>query len=401
MNLSFYIAKRYLISKSSNNAINIITLFAAMGIVVATAALFVVLSGFSGLKIFSMGFYQAADPDIKITASKGKTFFYTDSIEQTLKNEKQVISFAKILEERAFFNYQNKEHIAFIMGVDENYTQVIRMDTTVIGGEWLNPRNPYGVVSGNTISNKLSMGIDYLNPLSIYIPKPGNTYDITNPQSLVHSINTQNIGVFAIIDEIDSKFVFTHLPMAQELLQYPLNQISGIVIKLESNTNPDAFAAKMQSELGPNFKVQTRHQLNAVFYKMLNTENLMLYFIFTLVLIIALFNIIGTIIMMIIDKKSNLKTLFNLGLGIPQLQRIFVLQGFLLSMFGMFVGLLLGIFLVVLQDQFSLFMINPYLAYPVQLTFMNIVIVVCTMTILSFLASKIAGSRIQEKMLRD
>jgi lipoprotein-releasing system permease protein len=399
MNFSLYIAKRYLVSKSTNNAINIITIFATLGVIVATMALFVVLSGFSGLKDFSKSFYQAAHPDIKITAAKGKTFLFTDSIAQILKVNKEIKVFSKVLEERAFFNYQDKEHIAFIYGVDQNFTQVVSIDTTVIAGEWLSPGIPYGVVVGNVISNKLSLGIDYLNPLHIYIPKSGNTYDLTNPQSMVHTSQVQNIGVFAIIDEIDAKYVFAQLPIVQELLQYPLNQISGIVVKLNPKTNPDSFAEKLQLSLGNTFKVQTREQINAVFYRMLNTENLVLYFIFTLVLIIALFNIIGTIIMMILDKKHNLKTLYNMGVTIPQLQKIFVYQGFLLSVFGLIMGLILGVILVILQYHYSLLMINTNLAYPVKLTFQNIFIVVFTMSILSFFASKIAGSRINKKML--
>ena len=399
MNFPFYIAKRYLVSKSSNNAINIITIFAAFGVVVATMALFVVLSGFSGLKLFSMGFYQASDPDIKVSTTKGKTFLFTDTISKKIKEFNEIENFSNVLEERAFFKYDDKEHIAFLYGVDANFKKVIPIDTTIVAGEWLNLKYPYGVVVGNGISNKLSLGIDYLNPMQIYVPKQGNNYDITNPTSLINSLQTQSIGIFAIIEEIDSKYVYANLPIVQELLQYPTNRISGIAIKLKKNIDPGSFARHLQSELGDNFKVQTRQQLNAVFYRMLNTENLVLYFIFTLVLIIALFNIIGTLIMMILDKKQNLITLYNLGVTIPDLQKIFVYQGFLLGMFGLVFGLIIGIFLVILQDSFSLIMINPSLAYPVELTFQNIIIVIFTMTILSYFAAKIAGSRINAKML--
>ena len=399
MNFPFYIAKRYLISKSSNNAINIITIISTLGVIVATMALFVVLSGFSGLKDFSKGFYKASDPDVRITAVKGKTFLFTDSIEKILKADQDIEAFSKTLQERAFFNYQGKEHIAYLYGVDSHFTDVVKMDTTVIGGEWLSPVNPYGVVAGNSISNKLSLGIDYQNPLRIYVPKPGNTYDLTNPQSMVNSINTLNTGVFAIIDEIDSKYVFAHLPIAQELLNYPLNQIGAVDIKVKTNTNIDTFTKRLQEKLGNRFKVQTREQLNAVFYKMLNTENLVLYFIFTLVLIIALFNIIGTIIMMILDKKSNLKTLYNMGVTTSDLQKIFVYQGFMLSMLGLVMGMFIGLVLVLLQSKYSLVMINPNLAYPVKLTLENVLIVLLTMSILSYLSAKIAGSRINTKLM--
>lgn len=398
MKISYFIAKRYLISQSSNNAINIIAYLSMFGVVVASMALFVVLSGFSGLKEFSKGFYLSSDPDIKITATKGKTFFVTDSTLKILKNEKDIAAWSQILEERAFFKYQEKEQIAYIYGVDANFTNVIRMDTTLIGGDWLMPENPYGIVVGNSISNKLSLGIDYQNPVSIYVPKPGNTYDLTNPSNMVNSVNAVNIGVFGILEEIDNKYVFAHLPIAQELLQYQLNQVSGIVIKLNPNTVAGVFAKSLQKKLGNNFKVQTREQLNAVFYKMLNTENLVLYFIFTLVLIIALFNIIGSIIMMILDKKNNLKTLNSLGMILPELRKIFELQGFMLSFVGMILGLILGITLVIIQKKYGLLMINAYLPYPVKLTFENFFIVILTMTFLSYIASKLAASRISSRI---
>lgn len=399
MNFSFYIAKRYLVSTSSNNAINIITIIATLGAIVATAALFVVLSGFSGLKEFSLSFLNAADPDLKITATSGKTFVYTDSIKTILDQEKSIFAHTKVLEERAFFNYRNKEHIAIIKGVDLHYLEVVRMDTTLVAGKWLSPDFPYGVVVGNGIANKLSLGIDYLDPLSVYVPKPGNTYD-PNLASLVNSIETRSTGIFAIIDDLDSKYVYTYLPVAQELLQYPLDKISGIAIRLQDNIeDASQIAAVLQTKLGDRYKVQTRAQLNAVFYKMLNTENLVLYFIFTLVLIIALFNIIGAIIMMILDKKANLKTLLNLGTSVKELKKIFIFQGFLLTMFGLVVGLALGILLVLLQDRFHLFMINEMLAYPVVFTLKNVVLVVVTMMVLGYLAARIASSRINERML--
>ncbi|HIP49643.1 MAG TPA: ABC transporter permease, partial [Lutibacter sp.] len=283
MNFPFYIAKRYLVSTSSNNAINIITIIAALGTIVATAALFVVLSGFAGLKDFSLSFFNAADPDIKITAFKGKTFLFTDSIAAVLKNDNAIVSFTKVLEERAFFNYRNKEHIAYVKGVDLDYLNVIRLDTTLIAGKWLSPDFPYGVIAGNGISNKLSMGVDYLEPLTIYVPKPGENYG-TSASDLVHSIETRNIGIFAIIDDLDSKYVYAYLPVVQELLQYPLNQISGIAIKLKEGVDAPFFAKELKQTLGNTYTIKTRAQLNAVFYKMLNTENLVLYFIFTLVL---------------------------------------------------------------------------------------------------------------------
>jgi len=357
LNFPLYIAKRYLFSKSSNNTINIITFIAAIGVVVGTLALFIVLSGFSGLRSFSSSFLKTSDPDIKITSIKGKSYYFNNDIQKILKTQKGIISFSKVIEERAFFEYNKKTHIAYIKGVDTNYVNVNTIDTTVYLGTWLDSKIPQGVVVGNGISNILSVGVfDFIEPLKIYVPKPGKGY-ISNPKNAFNKINTQPIGIFALTDELDKKFTFVSLELAQELLSYSPQQISAIEIKVQNLDKRPEIVAELKNKLGSNFKIQTREQLNAVFYKMLNTENLASYLIFTLILIIALFNVIGAIIMMILDKKDNLKTLYSIGATIKEIKQVFVLQGFMLSLFGLFIGLSVGVILVLLQKKYQLFMI--------------------------------------------
>ena len=399
MNFPFYIAKRYLFSRSSNNTINIITLVAALGVIVGTLALFIVLSGFSGLRSFSVGFLNTADPDIKITSAKGKSFDFNATIESILTTQNGIASYSKVIEERAFLEFNKKTHIAYIKGVDLNYTHVNSIDTTVYIGTWLDEKIPQGVVIGNGISNTLSVGIfDFLEPLKIYVPKPGKGY-ITNPKNAIKKINTQPIGIFVLSEELDKKFTFISLALAQELLSYSPSQISAIELKVTNIDDRSQIIQELKSKLGNTFKIETREQLNAVFYKMLNTENLASYLIFTLILIIALFNVIGAIIMMILNKKDNLKTLFSLGATIKEIKRVFVLQGFLLTLFGLFVGLSVGVVLVFLQKKYQLFMITQHLAYPVELTFVNVLTVAITIIVLGFLASKIASSRISKKLV--
>ncbi|WP_298286683.1 FtsX-like permease family protein [uncultured Lutibacter sp.] len=399
MNFPLYIAKRYLFSKSSNNTINIITFIAAIGVIVGTLALFIVLSGFSGLREFSIGFLNTSDPDIKITSKKGKSFLVSKEINSILDNEKGIAFYSKVIEERAFFDFKNKTHIAYIKGVDSNYIKVNRMDTTVYVGTWLDKEIPLGAVVGNGISNLLSVGVfDFLEPLKIYVPKPGEGY-ITNPNNAFSKINTQAIGVFSLTDEIDRKFTFISLAVAQQLLNYTPNQVSAIEIRVKSIEDREVIITKIKSALGDDFVVENREQLNAVLYKMLNTENLASYLVFTLILIIALFNVIGAIIMMILDKKDNLKTLYNLGATIKEIKRVFILQGFLLSVVGLVIGLSLGILLVLLQKKYHLFMITQHLAYPVEFTLFNVLTVVVTILVLGFLASKIASSRISKKLV--
>ena len=399
MNFPLYIAKRYLFTKSSNNAINIITIIAASGVVVGAMALFIVLSVFSGLKEFSLDFIRVSDPDLKISATKGKSFFFTDSIASAFEDEK-IANYSKVVEERALFSYKDKSHIASIKGVDASYLLVNNIDTAIYVGEWLVEDAINTVVIGRGISSALSLGTyDFIESLKISVPKPGKGY-VNDPRTAFNRLNLQPTGVFSLTEELDKKYVFSHLALAQSLLNFKPNQISAIELKLAANANKNEVKDQLQKKLGNTFKIETREQLNAAFHRMLNTENLAFYLIFTLILIIALFNVIGAIIMMILDKKDNLKTLFSLGVTIKEMKKIFVFQGFLLTFFGLITGLLIAILLVILQKKFQFIMITSSLAYPVEFRALNVIVVFFTIIALGYLAAIIASSRISNKIIK-
>lgn len=398
MNFPLYIARRYLLSKSNNNAINIITIIATLGVIVSTIALFIVLSVFSGLRDFSLSFIRTADPDLKITSVKGKSFLFTDDLEKALVRDK-IAAYTKVIEERVFLSYGEKSHVASIKGVDTNYLHVNRMDTAVYFGNWVNYDAKYTVVVGSGISTILSIGTyDFLESLKIYVPKPGKGY-INNPKTAFNQVGAQTIGVTRLTNEIDKKYVYSNIELAQDLLNFKANQITAIELKLKEGSNAGDAQKELQERIGDDFTVRTRQQLNSVFYKMLNTENLVSYLVFTLILIIALFNVIGAIVMMIIDKRENLKTLFHLGTGVKDIRKIFVYQGFLLNLFGLFVGMLLAIPFVLLQKKYGFIMITNSLAYPVEFRFMNVLVVIITIIVLGFLSAKIASARISKKLI--
>jgi lipoprotein-releasing system permease protein len=395
LNFPLYIAKRYLFSKTSTNAINIITIIASFGVIVGSLALFIILSGFSGLRSLSYSLLDVSDPDIKITSSAGKKLLYTKDVQQILENNTSIYAFSKVIEERVFLEYNNKNEIAYIKGVEENYTSITSIDSVLNLGNWLDNEFLKTAVVGNGISRKLSLGIlNYGEPLSIMVPKSGTGF--INPLNAFYKMNVQVVGVYSGTEEFENKYVFVSINDAHNLLHFKENQFTGIEIKLKDNLDANLFSEQLQEQLGSKFKVRTKQQLNEVFYKVINTENFVSYLIFTLIVIIALFNVIGAIIMMIIDKKSNLKTLFSLGVTIEEIKRIFVYQGFLLTFLGMIIGLSLGILLVFLQKQFGLFMITQNLPYPVEFRFSNLFIVLGTITVLGFIASKIASSRINK-----
>jgi lipoprotein-releasing system permease protein len=398
LNFPLYIAKRYIFSRSKNNAINIINRIASMGIIVGTMALFVVLSVFSGLKVFSLSFTNEIDPDLKITTTLGKSFFITPEQESKIKKIDGVASYTKIIEERVLFLFKDKQQVTYLKGVDSLYPVVNDIRKKLFNGQWVKP-DTYQVVVGYGIARDFSMGVlDFENPLQIFAPKPGKGA-FENPEEAFNKTDVLPVGIYSISEDLDSKYVFADLGLAQELLMYKPNQISGLEFKLKENANEDAIRSQLESIFKNKITIKNRAQLNESLYKMLNTENIAVYLIFTLVIIVALFNLVGALIMMILDKKGNLKTLFNLGTEIKSLRKIFMLQGTLLSVFGGIIGLALGIIMVVLQQKYNLIMLTPTLAYPVVFTLENVLIVMATIVSLGFVASLIASSRVSKKLL--
>ncbi len=395
MRFPFYIARRYLFSKTSNNAINIITIIASFGVIVSSVALFIILSGFSGLRTFSYSLLDASEPDLKITATEGKSFLFDEKVQRVLDDNNAVLKVSKVIEERVFLEYDGKNEIAYVKGVDANYNKVTEIDSAIVVGNWLDFDYVNTAVLGRVISNKLSVGVyNFGEALQIMIPKPGTGF--INPQNAFYKTNVQIVGLYTGTEEFESKYVFVTFDQAKRLLRFQDKQLTSLELSIDPNSDPDDLAERLQNDLGDTYQVQTRAQLNAVFYKVINTENFVSYLIFTLIIIIALFNVIGAIIMMIIDKRSNLKTLYNLGATVQEVKKIFVYQGFLLTFLGMMLGVFLGVILVLLQQKFSLFMITATIPYPVELEFTNVLIVFFTLTVLGYLAAKIASSRISK-----
>jgi lipoprotein-releasing system permease protein len=398
LNFPLYIAKRYSISTSKNNAINIINRIASMGIIIGALALFVVLSVFSGLKEFSLSFTNAIDPDLKLNSTLGKFILITPEQERQIKQIDGLVSYSKIIEERVLFTFDGKQEVTYLKGIDSLFTKVNPIEKNLFNGQWL-AQNTNQVVVGYGIAQKFSMGLlDFNRPLQVFVPKPGKGA-IENPEQAFNQSDLLPIGIYTINEDLDSKYVFADLGLAQELLEYQSNQVSGLEIKIQKGANEKAIIEQLQSIFKNTITVKNRAQLNESLYKMLNTENIAVYLIFTLVIVVALFNLIGALIMMILDKKGNLKTLFNLGVEIKDLRKIFLLQGTLLSVFGGCIGLVLGIGIVILQQQFQLIMITPTLAYPVVFTVENVLIVLGTIVSLGFIASLIASSRVSKKLL--
>ena len=400
MNVSLYIAKRYLRSKSTNNAINFITYIAIIGVILGSASLFIVLSGFAGLKDFTLQFSSEVDPDLKAEAAVGKSFFLNKEALAKLNNLDDIAYFSKVIEERIFIASASKNTLAVIKGVDEHFQSVVSIDSVIDYGGWLD-QNSNQIVVGWGISNSLSLGIlDYTRSINIYVPKPGKG-QITSTKNAFNTVKALNVGIFFINESLNDKYVFAPIGLAQNLLNYKPNQISSIEFKLKEGVDVAEAKANIQAVLGDKVIIKNRAQLNDALYKMLNTENLAVYLIFTLVLIIAFFNIIGSLVMMMLDKKQSLNTLFNIGATLKDIRKIFFYQGSLMSIIGGFIGLGVAIIITILQKTFNLVMITPSLAYPVTIKVENFFIVFLTISVLGIVASKIASSRITKSLVQN
>ena len=399
MKLSFYIAKRYAVSFSKNKAINIITGIASVGIIASSMALFVFLSVFSGLKEFSLNFANVSDPDLRVETTLGKTFFVNQKQEELLFKSKYIASYSKIVEERVYLTYDNKELVAYLKGVDNRYNKVADFNKYLYAGEWFEP-NSEKVVPGADISLKLGLGLfDYNNALEAYVPKPGKG-NIEIPEEAFNKTLLFPSGIYSINEELDGKYVFCSIELVQNFLGLKNNQITNIEIKLKPNSNENEAREELNSIFGSSIKIKNRAQLNDSLYKMLQSENLFIYLFSTLVVILTLFCLAGAIVMIIIDKRDNLKTLYNIGLTQTAIRSIFFTQGIIITVFGLTIGLSLAIAIILLQQHYSFIMITPTMPYPVIFEWQNMIIVIMTIIILGIASSWIASGTVNKQLLQ-
>ena len=400
MSFPFYIARRYTISRSKSTAVNIITRIASLGILVSTAALFVILSVFSGLRDFSLSFANSTDPDMKVSAAYGKWFMVTPQQEKQLKASKNIAAYSHVAEERVMFSFDQKGQVAYLKGVDSLYTKVTPFEKSLVGGtKWFIPNTPQ-VVAGAGVFSKLSLGLFDLNrALEVYVPTTGKNTVINKESDVFNIDELMVVGVYSVNEDVDNKYVFCDINLAQRLLQYKPNQYSSLEIKMAPGTRE----SKVRDELAAIFKdkvtIQNRAQLNESLYKMLNAENLVTYLFCSLVVVLTLFCLAGALIMLILDKKENIKTLYNLGAEVNSLRRIFFYQGIFITALGTFFGLVIGFIIIILQQQFAFVMVSGTMPYPTAITAFNIFVVVATIFVLGILASWIAATRINKPLL--
>ena len=375
-NISFYIAKRYFFSSANTNAVNIITSIAVGAILVATAALFVILSVFSGLEKMNLKFYSNVNPEIKVSPAKGKVLTDIPNLENLLKKNNLVKSYSKVIEEKIYIDYNGMQDIAYLKGIDENFTTVTRLDTVVYGGEYLNFEFNDNFIVSNGIAQRLHLYIDPINPATLMMPKAG-TGMIKQESDAFTKAEAYSNGIFILNEQYD-KHIFAPIGLAQQLLQ--LDSISAYSIEIKTDGKKDLNSVKenLKKQLGDNYKVETRQDLDSAFLKVMNMENLIIYLIFTLVIIIACFNLAGTIIIIILDKTKEIQTMYSFGLSRRDIRRIFAYTGLIITAVAMVTGLLIATVLGLLQINFGLVMASATIPFPFEFSIINFVIVIAT-----------------------
>lgn len=393
MKTAFYIARRYLISKKSVNVINIISGISVAGVTVGTFALVVILSVFNGLDFSIKSLFSTFDPDIKITdAIKGKSFEMNSVNLESIKQIAGVSTVTPVVEEDAFLMYGNRQYFATIKGVPTNYNEISRLDTSSItSGRFLLEADqvPFAVV-GQGVAYYLSVGLSFTDPIHIYTLKKGTKGRPTLENTFNHSTIYAS-GIFANQQEIDSKYVLVPIGFAQELFQME-DRVSAIEIGLTAGTSEDDVKTEISRILGGNFAVKTQFEQHELFYRVMQSEKWAIFFILAFILVIASFNILGSLSMLIIDKKADIAILQSMGANQKLIRTIFLFEGWMISLAGATFGVVLGVLICWIQIEFGILKIPSdgsfiFSAYPVQIRLGDLFVIFMLVTGIGFLAA--------------
>lgn len=394
MNFPFYIAKRYLISKKSRNAINIISFISIVGVATGTAALIIILSVFNGFDDLLKKLYNSFDPDIKIVSAKGKTFIPDDELIKKIEAQDFIDVYTLCLEENAMLEYGEKQIIATIKGVDKRYKKVTGLDSMIVKGDYaLYEQGIPLAIAGQGIAYDLELDLDYMSPINIYIPSRtrefnGNFQDAS--ENINHAI-VYTTGIFTIQQEYDTKYVVIPIDVVRKLLEYEDN-ISSIEIKLEPETDVDDAVETLQVLLGEKFKIQDRNKQHEYAYKIMQSEKWAIFMILVFILLIASFNVIGSLTMLIIDKKNDIQILKSLGANNKTIRSIFFLEGVFISISGALLGLVIGGLVCWAQITFGLVKLGSSGAfiienYPVLINLADFIYVFFTVMLIGIFAA--------------
>lgn len=390
MNLPFFFAVRYLFAKKSHNVINIISAISAVGMAIGTAALIIILSVYNGFDSLVKSMLGNIEPDLLITPASGKVFIAEGDTFDWIYDQPSVKNMSCTLTENVFIDYGGKQSIAKAKGVDWIYEEESPLKEHMCDGIFSFHRGdvPLAVV-GRTLAWKLDINPRFVGGIDIYFPSRTRNFSISNPASSLEFIRVYPSGIFSINNEIDSEYILLPIEQMQELLEYG-NEVSGVEIRLADNTDMSELRRlkkEISSRLGPDFKVSDRFMQNESLYKMMKYEKLTIFLILGFIIIIIALNIFGSLSMLIIEKHPDIKTLQSMGAEESLIKRIFILEGWMISLIGLAAGLVAGIAFSLAQQHFGFIkMPGNFIveAYPVILSWSDIIMTATCVTVIGY-----------------
>lgn len=394
MNLPFYIARRYLFSKKSHNAINIISMVCVCGVVVATTAVICALSVYNGFNDLVASMFSSFDPELKITPRTGKVFDPTTPEFRQVKQLADIAYFGEVLQDNALVRYHDRQDVAVVKGVDDNFSHLTQIDSVLIDGKFMlkDEVADYAIL-GVGLSSKLGAKPGFASPLEIYVPKRNEKVNLSNPASSFNQKYAYIGGVFMINQQVyDEGYMILPLSLVRELFKYD-KEVSSIELKLTNEADISSVKKQIKTILGDQFIVQDRYEQQEASFKMMQVEKWMTFLILSFILAIALFNVVGSLSMLMIEKKEDVYTLRNMGADDKLIRRIFLFEGWMISGFGALIGILIGLALCLLQQHFGLVKLGQTAgafiidAYPVRVVFTDLLVAFITVAAIGFMAA--------------
>ena len=413
LNLPLFIAKRYFFSRKSQRAINIVSMISMLGVLIGTGALIVVLSVFNGFESLVISLYNSFDPDVKITIAEGKSFIPDSAAIGKIRQMPGIDAVSLSLEENALVKYHDKQYIATIKGVDESFVKVSGVDTMMADSRLANVDGTrkfeltsgdtdFAIVGGGIAYNlQLNMG-DFFSQLDLYAPRK-NAGSLNHPEEAFNRKFISSSGVFAIQQEFDSKYILVPLRFAREMLDDE-KDISSIEVGLAPGADPEKIKTELQTLVGKNFNVQSRFEQHALLYRIMKSEKWAVFLILAFILLIATFNIVGSLTMLIIEKKKDIAVLFSMGADSVLIRKIFFAEGLMITFIGAGLGLVTGGVICFLQQHYGLialgnngsFVVD---AYPVEMKLQDFISVFVTVFLIGSIAAWYPAKKLVERKI--
>jgi lipoprotein-releasing system permease protein len=394
LNFPLFIARRYLVSKKSHNAINVISNISAIGVGVGAMALIIVLSVFNGFEKLIVSLFNSFDSDLQITVAEGKTF-KADSVQLSrIGQMKGIVYYTEVLEENVLLKYHDKQFIATIKGINDQYIEKKNFANLLTEGELMNADSGAFALVGQGIANALGINPnDFFTPLMVYAPHKGRASSDPDPGKAFSTAAMLPTATFSVQQEVDIKYVLVPIAVAQELLQKP-NHCSSIEVGISDSKQLANSKEQLRAIMGEGFIVKDRFEQHELLYKIMKSEKWAVFFILAFILIIATFNVIGSITMIILDKQKDIIVLKSLGASNRMIRAIFLFEGFLVTFIGAVGGILLGAFICWIQQQFGVIKLNSgggnfvVEAYPVSMELADFVYVLVTVLIIGYVTAR-------------